>query len=186
MGKNLSTFAIAKMLRVDPGSVANWIDQNLLKAYRTPGGHRRVLTEDLVKFLRNHKMPIPAEMDHFPPQVLIIDDDPSVTQLIAKAIKTAFPSVDITEVNDGFRAGALAATLRPDVVIFDLRMPGMDGLEVCKFIKSHEHTRHAHVLAMTGHSSPESEKAILDCGATACLTKPLDMEALLKELRLNL
>ena len=37
VAKNLSTFAIAEMLHVDPGSVANWIDQKLLKAYRTPG-----------------------------------------------------------------------------------------------------------------------------------------------------
>ena len=66
MAKNLSTFAIAEMLHVDPGSVANWIDQGLLKAHRTPGGHRRVASEDLVMFLREHKMPIPAELDATP------------------------------------------------------------------------------------------------------------------------
>jgi hypothetical protein len=63
MANNLSTFAIAEMLHVDPGSVANWIDQDLLKAHRTPGGHRRVAIEDLVQFLRKHKMPVPPELD---------------------------------------------------------------------------------------------------------------------------
>ena len=63
MAKTLSTFAIAKMLYVDPGSVANWIDRGMLVAHRTPGGHRRVATEDLVTFLRDHKMPIPGELN---------------------------------------------------------------------------------------------------------------------------
>lgn len=186
MAKNLSTFAIAQMLHVDPGSVANWIDQDLLKAYRTPGGHRRVLVEDLVKFLREHKMPIPPEMDHSPPKILIVDDELPITRLIAKAIKMAIPEVEIIEANDSFKAGALVATLKPEVVILDLRMPGMDGFEVCKLIKSQEHTRHANVLAMTAYPSNESEKNILDCGAKVCLTKPLDMELLIKEIRESL
>lgn len=178
MAKNLSTFAIAEMLHVDPGSVANWIDQKLLKAYRTPGGHRRVLTEDLVKFLREHNMPIPEGLESRPACVLVVDDEPAITKLIARAIKTAVPEVEVVEANDGFRAGGLVATLRPEVVILDLRMPGMDGFEVCKLIKGQDQTRHAHVLAITAYPSQDSEKNILACGAEACLTKPLDMEAL--------
>jgi excisionase family DNA binding protein len=91
MGKNLSTFAVARMLHVDPGSIANWIDQNLLKAHRTPGGHRRVATDDLVTFLRKHKMPIPAELDSVPNRVVIVDNEPAITRLIAWAIKAALP-----------------------------------------------------------------------------------------------
>ena len=183
MAKNLSTFAIADMLHVDPGSVANWIDQKLLKAYRTPGGHRRVLAEDLVKFLREHNMPIPPELNVRPVSVLVVDDEPAITKLIARAIKTALPEVEVIEANDGFRAGTLVATLRPEVVILDLRMPGMDGFEVCKLIKGQDQTRHAHVLAITAYPSQDSEKNILACGAKICMTKPLDMEALISEVR---
>ena len=57
--RNLSTFAVASLLEVDPGSVVNWVDEGMLKAHRTPGGHRRVAREDLLAFLREHKMPIP-------------------------------------------------------------------------------------------------------------------------------
>lgn len=183
MAKNLSTFAIAEMLHVDPGSVANWIDQKLLKAYRTPGGHRRVLSEDLVRFLREHNMPIPPELNFRPVHVLIVDDEPAITKLIARAVKTALPEVEVVEANDGFRAGALVSTLRPEVVILDLRMPGMDGFDVCKLIKGQEETRHAHVLAITAYPSQDSEKNILACGARICLTKPLDMEALISEVK---
>ncbi len=186
MGKNLSTFAIARMLHVDPGSVANWIDQNLLRAYRTPGGHRRVAADDLVTFLREHKMPIPAELDSVPNRVVIVDDEPAITQLIARVIKTALPDCEVVEAHDGFRAGTIVATLRPNVVILDLRMPGMDGYEVCRLIKTQESTRQADVLAMTAYPSPENVQKIIDCGARICMAKPLNMEALLTEVRASL
>ncbi len=183
MGNNLSTFAIARMLHVDPGSVANWIDQSLLKAHRTPGKHRRVAADDLVAFLREHKMPIPAELCSVPSRVVIVDDEPAITQLIAWAIKAALPDCEVVEAHDGFRAGTIVATLKPNVVILDLRMPGMDGYEVCRLIKTQESTRQTDVLAMTAYPSPENVQRIIDCGARVCLTKPLNMEALLIEVR---
>jgi len=186
IGKNLSTFTIARMLHVDPGSVANWIDQNLLKAHRTPGGHRRVAADDLVMFLRQHKMPIPRELDSVPNRVVIVDDEPAITQLIAWAIKAALPDCEVVEAHDGFRAGTIVATLKPNVVILDLRMPGMDGYEVCKLIKTQESTKQADVLAMTAYPSPENVQKIIDCGARVCLAKPLNMETLLTEVRASL
>ena len=186
MAKNLSTFAIAQMLNVDPGSVANWIDQELLKAHRTPGGHRRVATEDLVRFLRKHKMPIAPELETVPNRILIVDDEPAITQFIAKAVKATLPECEVVEAHDGFRAGTILATLRPDVVILDLRMPGMDGYEVCRLIKSQEVTKHAEVLAMTAYPSPEGQERILACGARVCFTKPLNIEDLLAAVKASL
>ena len=181
MAKNLSTFAIAEMLHVDPGSVANWIDQKLLKAHRTPGGHRRVAVEDLINFLREHKMPIPDGLQAAPVRVLVVDDEAAVAQMIARLLKKAHPEYEIVEANDGFRAGTIVATLRPAVVSLDLRMPGIDGYEVCRLIKNQDVTRHAEVIAMTAYASPENEKRILDCGARCCLSKPLDLDMLLRE-----
>ena len=181
MAKNLSTFAIAKKLHVDPGSVANWIDQGLLNAHRTPGGHRRVAQEDLISFLREHKMPVPEDMAPANPRVLIVDDEPAIAQLVSRAIQAAYPDFDVQTASDGFSAGTVVATLRPNVVILDLRMPGMDGFEVCKLIKSHDNTKHAEVIAMTAFPSPENEKRITECGARVCLPKPLDMDKLLAE-----
>ena len=182
MAKNLSTFAIAQMLHVDPGSVANWIDQGLLRAHRTPGGHRRVLGEDLVIFLREHKMPVPDELEATPVRVLVVDDEPAVAQLVARTIESAHPEYEIHQANDGFQAGSMLATVKPDAVILDLRMPGMDGFEVCRLIKSKPETQHIHVIAMTAYPSAENKELIRECGARICLAKPLDMELLLGEL----
>ncbi len=186
MAKNFSTFAIARMLRVDPGSVANWIDQGLLKAHRTPGKHRRVLSEDLLRFLREQNMPIPPELDSSPIRILVVDDSSATTPLIARALKAEHPDYEIVEAHDGFRAGTILATLRPDVVILDIRMPGMDGHEVCRLIKSQEATRNTAVVAMTAYASEENVEKILSAGARACLSKPLRMDQLLKEVEASL
>ena len=181
MAKNFSTFMIAEMLHVDPGSVANWIDRKLLKAHRTPGGHRRVATEDLMDFLREHEMPVPPNLKSTPTRVLVVDDEPPVAQVIARAIRESYPNIEVHEAHDGFQAGTLVATVRPDLVLLDLRMPGMDGYQVCQMIRSLPATKQTEILAMTAFPTPESERRILQCGARICLHKPLDMDRLLTE-----
>ncbi len=179
--RNLSTFDVASMLEVDPGSVANWIDSGLLKAHRTPGGHRRVAVGHLQDFLREHDMPTPPQLESRPTRVVIVDDEPSMTQMIAKAIRAQHPDYELAEAHDGFRAGAIVATLKPDVVILDLRMPGMDGFEVCQMIKSQEATRHATVISITAYPSEETNQRILGCGAKLCMPKPLELTELVAE-----
>jgi CheY-like chemotaxis protein len=80
----------------------------------------------------------------------------------------------------------MLATLKPDVVVLDLRMPGMDGYEVCRLIKSQDATRHAEVVAMTAYPSPESQQQVIECGARVCIGKPLDMAQLINEVEISL
>jgi excisionase family DNA binding protein len=178
--RNLSTFKVAEMLSVDPGSVVNWIDNGLLKAHRTPGGHRRILAEDLVKFLRSHNMPLSPGSQAQPPRVVVVDDEPDVAQMISRAVRQDHPELEVLEARDGFQAGAIISTAKPEVVILDLRMPGIDGFEVCRMIKSNEATRHATVIAITAYPSPEAEEEILNSGARICLAKPLDLAELVR------
>jgi len=183
MKKTLSTTAVAKLLGVAVGSVANWIDQGKLKAGRTPGGHRRVRREDLLDFIQRQKLPIPRELLPDGPRILVVDDEPTVTHWIVQAIRKDLPDCDVHEAHDGVAAGQIVGSLRPHVVLLDLRMPGLDGYEVCRRIKSNPHTADVVVLAMTAFPSPESEQRILACGARLCLNKPLSRETLLAEIR---
>ena len=180
MRNTLSTIAVAKLLGVAVASISTWIDAGQLKAGRTPGGHRRVAKEDLIAFLRRQKLPIPPELQTTP-RILIVDDEQSVTEWIAQEIKSAYPNFEIFQANDGYAAGEMVASAKPDVVILDLRMPGMDGFEVCRRIKSREETKEISVIAITAHPSDQARHRILEAGATAYFTKPLDIEARLAE-----
>ncbi len=181
--KSLSTSAVAELLGVAAGSVANWIDKGQLKAGRTPGGHRRVTPQDLLRFLKQQKLPIPPELSDIVPGVLIVDDEQAVASWIADEISMEFPSYSVFQANDGFAAGDIVASERPSVVVLDLRMPGMDGFEVCRRIKAKPESADTVVIAITAYASPECEREIIEAGAVACLTKPLDIQDLLGRIK---
>ena len=177
--KTFTTFAIAKMLGVYPSTIANWVDSGKLKAFNTPGGHRRVLPEDLKAFLRIHKMPFPAGLIPEETKILVVDDDPNILELVTSFLKSAKKGYQIFTAADGFEAGRLLGQHDPQLVVLDLKLPGIDGFEVCRQIKEqHSRTR---VLAITGYDTDENKQRILKAGADAYLGKPFRMAKFLEE-----
>jgi CheY-like chemotaxis protein len=114
--------------------------------------------------------------------VLVVDDEKAIARWVIKAIQRRWPAVEVFHASDGFAAGEMVAAVRPAVVLLDLRMPGLDGFEVCRRIKAKPQTRDTVVIAMTGYHSAEVEKEIRACGAVACLAKPFDAAVLFAEL----
>ena len=179
MVRQLSTFAAAQLLQVDPGSVANWIDRGMLKAHRTPGGHRRIIETDLVVFLREHRMPVPPELASVETRILVVGGTKSVTGKIGRALEGSGRDCEVIEASDAFSAGAIVATFRPDVIILDLPTHGVEACEMCRQIKSSPQTRHVAILVVMDVPSVEAVQRIIECGAAGCLPKPLDISLLL-------
>ena len=172
-----TTHEVSKLLQVNPRSVINWIEQDLLNSYRTPGGHRRIRRDDLLAFLRKHRIPIPPALTEEKLKVLIVEDEDS----IVKILKTFFERQDLYEVSsasDGITALIDIGRLHPDLMVLDILIPGVDGLEVCRRIKEDPTNRTA-IIAMSGQ--PEVEAKILQAGADCFLAKPLDLDRLLEE-----
>ena len=178
MNRKLTTSQTARFLGVSDQTIANWIDQGRLPAGRTPGGHRRVEADDLVEFLKKQKLRIPQELARTSPMLLVVDDEPAVTGWLAQTIQRDFPDCQVMVANDGYAAGEIVTAQRPEVVLLDLYMPGMDGFEVCRRIKAGDATRETVVVAMTANPSPEAEQAALEAGASAYLPKPIKSEHL--------
>ena len=178
--RKLTTFRIAEMLGMSYQSVSNWIDSGLLLAERTPGGHRRVEPKDLIRFLQQHNMRIPPELAAAPPTILIVDDEPEVVQWIGKTLGEKCPEFRILIAHNGFAIGKIVAVEPPDLMILSLYMPGLDGLELCRSIKSDPQTKFIKIVAVTDHPSPEAEKASRDAGAEYYMPKPLDADRLAK------
>ena len=172
-----TTFEAAKLCHVSPLSIINWVNAGRLAAFRTPGGHRRIRREDLILFMRDNGMPLPDELKAGSGRrrVLIVDDERSICEVLAEHLATRpGEPCEVATASYGFEAGRLVATFRPDVVILDLRMPGVDGFQVCKTIKADPETAGTTVIAMTGYHTPETEARILECGAIRCFAKPID------------
>jgi excisionase family DNA binding protein len=177
--QTFTTFDIAKMLDVYPTTVADWADSGKLKAFNTPGGHRRILRPDLVKFLRRHKMPVPAGLAPEAVKILVVDDDPIILELVSGLLKSVKKGYKILTAADGFEAGRLLGLHDPQLVVLDLKLPGIDGFEVCRQIKE-QHSR-TKVLAITGYDNEENRQKIMKAGADAFLGKPFRMTKFLAE-----
>lgn len=180
MNRKLTTSQTARLLGVSDQTIANWIDQGRLLAGRTPGGHRRVEADDLVKFLKKQKLRVPQELGRTNPMFLVVDDEQAVTEWLAEAIRRDFPGCQVMVANDGYAAGEIVTAERPEVVILDLYMPGINGFEVCRKIKTGETTHDTIVVAMTARPSSEVEQASLEAGASAYLPKPIKSEELVR------
>ena len=175
-----TTFESAKLCHVSPLSIINWVNAGRLPAFRTPGGHRRIRREDLVRFMRDNGMPLPEELREGSgrPRVLVVDDEASIREVLTEHLTTREKPYEVMAAADGFEAGRLVATFKPDVVLLDLRMPGMDGFQVCRTIKADPDSTRTVVIAMTGYYTPETEAKILECGALRCVAKPVEPSTL--------
>lgn len=178
--KKLTTFQIANMLGVSDQSVANWIDAGQLIAERTPGGHRRVTPGNLIGFLKQQEMQIPDELEVAPPTILVVDDEPDVIQWFAETLQQNCPDFRVLTAGDGFDAGKIVTAENPDLVILDIYMPGLDGYDVCRRIKSEPQTQSIKIGAITAHPSEQAEQAIVEAGAEAYLTKPVEADHLVQ------
>jgi excisionase family DNA binding protein len=175
-----TTFETAKLCHVSPLSIINWVNAGRLPAFRTPGGHRRIRREDLIRFMRDNGIPLAEELREGSgkPKVLVVDDEGSIREVLSEHLTTRSKSYEVLTAADGFEAGRLVATFRPDVVLLDLRMPGLDGFQICRTIKADPDTSSTVVIAMTGFYSPETEARILECGAIRCFAKPVEPSTL--------
>ena len=81
---------------------------------------------------------------------------------------------------DGYDALIKVGTFRPSLLILDVVMPKLDGLEVCRRLRAGPETRDIRILAVTGHAGMAEQ--VVAAGADACILKPFDFEAVSKEL----
>lgn len=176
----LTSSEVGHLLQVNPSSVKKWVDDGLLVAFRTPGGHRRIRATDLVEFLVRHKMPIPTELsDAGRKRVLLVDDNAVQLSALSRSLKRHADRLEVVTVNNGIDALVLVGSFHPHFIVIDIFMPEIDGLEVCRRLKKRNETRDVQVVVVSGGLTPAIEKKALEAGAVRCLPKPIDVQSLL-------
>ncbi len=175
--KTLTAGEIAKMCDVNLRTVIRWIDRGDLKGFKLPGrGNNRVQLEDFLHFLQQHGMPIPPELSgEENSRILIIDDEAAVARSIGRVLRSA--GYDTAIASDGFQGGSLLMKQQPALVTLDLRMPGISGYDVLKFIRTTPETATTKVIVISALDQPSLQRA-LEEGADAVLSKPFDNQQL--------
>jgi two-component system, chemotaxis family, chemotaxis protein CheY len=112
--------------------------------------------------------------------VLIVDDSATMRQMIAYTLESAGHRT--TEAPDGKAALELASVNAYDLIITDVNMPGMNGLELTRSLRARAETKSTPILVLTTEGGPEKKGEGRAAGATGWIVKPFDPEALMKVL----
>jgi PAS domain S-box-containing protein len=115
------------------------------------------------------------------PRVLIVEDDNHVRPVLARLIERG--GFDVSQAENGQTALELLPTVQPDLVLLDIRMPGMDGYEVLQRIKNDASFKHIPVVVLTASDlAITAQQQVLELGAALYLEKPIGSDELLTEI----
>jgi excisionase family DNA binding protein len=180
--QSFSTSEVAAYCHVTADTIRKWAEAGRIRVFKTPGGHRRIRREDLLRFLRENGIPIHQDLDNSGVKILIVDDEKAVLSVIRRFLEVSQTPFQIEVAMDGYDAGHQVAAFRPDVVFLDLRLPGVDGFELCRRIKADPQHVGTRIIAMTGYYEPETAQRVVELGALMCLQKPFTPDDLRRAL----
>jgi len=104
-------------------------------------------------------------------RVLLVEDQPDIRKLIRMTLE--FENFEIHEAVDGISGLNMVASVRPDIILLDVMMPGeLDGLQVCRKLKSDPATSHTIIVLLTARGQEQDRAAGMAAGADTYLVKP--------------
>ncbi len=174
-----TTREAARMLGVSLRTAQLWAESGLLTAWKTSGGHRRITLESVDKLLSGKPPaePAPAPQEAAP-RILVAEDDPIFQDLYEAMLACWAMQPRLTLASNGFDALVRIGLDRPDILITDLDMPGMDGFEMLRSLQSMPEMAHLAVIVVTGLSDAEIERRHGLPNNIPLLKKPIDFAAL--------
>ncbi len=126
------------------------------------------------------RLPARTPRDRGSSTVLIADDEPGIRNLLR--ITLNLDGIRLIEAANGVEAIALARAAHPDVVLLDVKMPLLDGFEVCRRLRADPDTATSYIIILTRLDQPDSRSTMLEIGADAYLSKPFSPLTLLQQI----
>jgi two-component system, chemotaxis family, chemotaxis protein CheY len=111
-------------------------------------------------------------------QILIVDDSPTIRRMVRASLARFFPASQFVEAASGLEAIERLAVGTIALVVLDLNMPDMHGLEVLQFVRAHQKYRQVPIIVLTTRGDEGSRTAAMQAGASLYLTKPFTPEGL--------
>ena len=177
-----SALEVANICGVVNQTAINWIRNGYLKAFSTPGGQYRIYLEDLVDFMKERNMKIPVDvLDSYQnnrplsASILVVDDDKGLNQVVTKYLEKEFPNSTIYQDFDGFEAGTIIGEKKPNIILLDLDLPGVNGEDLYKKINTSEDYGKPIVCVMTASKEESIIEKFKEMGALHYFIKPLNL-----------
>lgn len=155
-----TTREAGQLLGVSVGTAQLWVENGLLSAWKTPGGHRRVTRESVEKLLRSKSEAPPAASAARREvirrlKVLVVEDDTNLLRLYETTLALWPMSPEVIVATNGINALLLIERENPDLLIVDLKIPGIDGFEMLKILQSTPRYAHMALAVVSGLDADE-------------------------------
>jgi CheY-like chemotaxis protein len=179
------TQRVARVCQVSPATVANWIDQGLLKGHRTPTGRRRVESDDLAAFLRAHNMAVPAELERSPGRevVVVVEDDEGYRRALALTIAKSDLPVEVVEAATGMDGLLEIGRVQPSVILLDYTLPDLNAPQVVQRLLEPGRQLDAEVIVVTGGMPEAASTQLRQMGVKVIVNKGDGMPAVVEAMR---
>lgn len=182
---HLTPNEVAELLMVNPVTVRQWAARGLLRSLTTPGGHRRFTLTDVEEFARARGATPISRACERPDRVLVVHAGTAGPAELIRLVHASHPQVLIDVAHDAFDAGRRLESFRPHAMVLDLEMPGMDGLDVCRRLRTRPSLNCLRILAVGGGMGNGIAARALDAGANAWIPGTFDASRVYAELRLG-
>lgn len=181
-----TTREAADLLGVSVGTIQLWVENGLLAAWKTPGGHRRVMRDSVEKLLRvKVSSPAPDIAVHAPEtdvsrlKILVVEDDHVLLHLYRVMLAQWPMSPQVITIDNGIEALLVLERERPDLLITDLNMPGIDGFQVLRILKNNAALAGMAIVVVSGLDDADvAQRGGIPEGIQR-LSKPIPFEKLL-------
>jgi excisionase family DNA binding protein len=131
----ISTREAADMLGVALRTVQLWVENGALKAWKTAGGHRRIVRASVTQMLRERDSIVSRALAGSEFRMLVVEDDPRLRRLFELEVQRWTPAVKLDVAKDGFEGLLKAGAQHPHLIVADLQMPGMDGFRMIEAVR---------------------------------------------------
>jgi excisionase family DNA binding protein len=171
-----TTYA-AKLLGLSVGTIQTLVEKNELQAWKTQGGHRRISMHSIREYQRKHNMlTIQNEPRDTRLRVLLVEDDAVTREMLRGYCNRSSMPVDCTAMASGLEALIDIASIKPDVLITDLDMPGVDGFELLRTLRQNPNFNRMTTLVLSALTSEEVESRGGLPEGSIFMAKPINMD----------
>lgn len=173
-----TTGEAAEVCNVSQQTIIRCFDAGRLGGFRVPGSRfRRIPRGDLLKFMRANDIPLtPLEPGAL--RVLVVDDEPEILRLFEDTFG-ADERFELETAANGYDAGRLTESFKPDVIFLDYMLPDINGDLVCKRVREHDELASTRIVFISGVVEPAEVDRLLAAGADEFVKKPFDIQNLM-------
>ncbi len=176
--KVFTTGEAALVCGLSQQTIIRCFDAGRLTGFRVPGSKfRRIPRDELIRFLKSNNLPLDM-LQGAARRVLAVDDDTTMLALYQHAFSKEGSSIELHVAENGYDAGLLTERLKPDLLILDYHLPDINGVAVCKRIRSAAHLASVRILCVSGVADRSAIDELVAAGADAFLAKPFDARTL--------